>query len=47
MYENAAGLGSVAASLLSPWAVLQQPLWAKGAQDYTENAAAGRVHIAH
>lgn len=30
MHENAAGLGSVATSSLSPWSVLQRPLWAKG-----------------
>lgn len=28
MYENAAGLGCVAASLFSPWYFLRRPLWA-------------------
>ena len=30
MYENAAGLGCVAASLFSPWYFLRRPLWANG-----------------
>ena len=30
MYENAAVLGCVAASLFSPWYFLQRPLWANG-----------------
>jgi len=46
MYENAAGLGSVAASSFSPLEILQRPLWAKGGlRIYTENAAAGREAI--